>query len=94
MIAARFKSARLAAGMSQADVADAAGLSQPFIAQIERGLKQPSVETAQTLARVLGIAPGFLFGQSQYDLTQDRRRTRQLVWSRSGARLVGVTSRR
>lgn len=70
MISKRLKSARLAAGMSQADLAKAAGLSQPFITQVERGIKQPSVDTVRDLARVLGIAPGFLFGQSQYDLAQ------------------------
>jgi transcriptional regulator with XRE-family HTH domain len=43
--------------LSQADLADATGLSQQYISEIERGLKLPEVEAIDTLSRALGVLP-------------------------------------
>lgn len=40
-------------GMTQEEVAYAAGISRPFYAGIERGLRDPSLETAQRVCLVL-----------------------------------------
>jgi uncharacterized protein len=45
---------RLAAGLSQRDLARRAGTSQPAIARYERGIASPSWETLQRLAAACG----------------------------------------
>lgn len=47
---------REAAGLSQRQLADAVGLTDQTISNIERGARTPSVETALTIARVLGVS--------------------------------------
>jgi transcriptional regulator with XRE-family HTH domain len=48
--------ARLAAGLSQAAVAAAAGLSQPTISRIERATRpHPDLVVAATIARIVGL---------------------------------------
>ena len=69
MIGPRLKAARKAAGMSQKAVGDAAGLAQPYIAQLEAGDRTPSADTIRDLARVLGVSPGYLLGEEVRDLT-------------------------
>ena len=49
------KSARIAAGMTQEQVADKALISQPSYANIETGRRAPSVKTAQKIAAALGF---------------------------------------
>ncbi len=46
--------ARRAAGMTQRELAEAAGMPQPAIARIERGLVGPKVETLLRLLRACG----------------------------------------
>jgi transcriptional regulator with XRE-family HTH domain len=48
------REARLAAGLSQRDLARRAGTSQPAIARYERGLATPSWETLERLAAACG----------------------------------------
>jgi transcriptional regulator with XRE-family HTH domain len=43
--------------MSQADLAEFAGISIPFLSDIERGNKWPYIETLVSLAEALGIEP-------------------------------------
>lgn len=43
-------------GLTQADLADVAGLSRETVCRIERGAQEPSVETLCTLAEALGVA--------------------------------------
>jgi len=48
------KTARLEAGLSQADVAERAGTSQPAVARYERGLETPTLPTLERLLRACG----------------------------------------
>ena len=50
-----FKKAREAAGMTQADVANASGINVNYYAQIERGDVNTSVEKIQSIMKVLKI---------------------------------------
>jgi len=43
--------------MSQADLAETAGISIPFLSDIERGNKWPYMETLISLAGALNVAP-------------------------------------
>ncbi len=48
--------ARNAASMSQKDVADALHVSQPYIAQVERGSKPMSLSLMVRYARAVGVS--------------------------------------
>lgn len=46
---------RKAKGLTQKEVADLAKISQPYICDIERGIKTPKPNTAKRIAAVLGF---------------------------------------
>ena len=58
------RSRREAAGMTQAKLARAAGVSRPLVSAVEAGRHQPGVATALALAGVLGTSVEELFGES------------------------------
>lgn len=53
--AARLTRLREAAGLSVANLADAAGLPRQTVHQLERGERKPMLETAAKLAQALGV---------------------------------------
>jgi transcriptional regulator with XRE-family HTH domain len=55
---------RLAAGVSQAELAARAGVSRALVASIEQGRHAPAVGAALRLARALGATVEELFGAS------------------------------
>ncbi|TCT21218.1 helix-turn-helix domain-containing protein [Thiobaca trueperi] len=55
MIGPRLKSARLHAKLSQTALGELAGISQPFIALIERGEREPSDDVLERLAKALDL---------------------------------------
>ena len=64
MLGARLKEARVVAGMSQADVAKAIGVSQPAYCYIENGDKMPSLSVAKQLSKILNVSLDYLVGNS------------------------------
>ncbi len=54
--AARLLSLRQQAGLSQQALGDAAGVNRSYIAKLEGGKMQPSLATAQVLAKALGVS--------------------------------------
>lgn len=64
-IEARFgknvKARRLAAGISQEEFADLAGLHRTYVSGIERGVRAPSIIVVEKIALALDVAPGALF---------------------------------
>ena len=52
----RVRTFRTAAEMSQAELAAAAGMRQPYVADIERGRTNPTLTTLAALAAGLGVA--------------------------------------
>lgn len=48
------RGARLAAGLSQAELARRAGMDHTFISRIESGRTSPDVRTLQRLAKAIG----------------------------------------
>jgi putative transcriptional regulator len=61
----KLKKARMAAGMSQEDVAKAIGVSQVAYSYIERGLKPPSWAVAVQIARTLNVSLDELVGDEK-----------------------------
>lgn len=57
------KRLRIAAGMSQAELAFAAEINRTFVSDIERGLANPSVLTLATLCYVLQVTLSELFSE-------------------------------
>jgi transcriptional regulator with XRE-family HTH domain len=55
------REARTAAGLSQMDLADRAGVHFTFVSSTERGLRNISLVSILKLARALGIPPKDLF---------------------------------
>ena len=55
MVGANIRAARKRAGLTQAEVADAAGVSQAAVSQLERGREAGVVGTLRRVADVLGI---------------------------------------
>lgn len=51
----RLKALRASTGLSQSQLAAAAGLSLGAITHLEQGLRQPGLQTAMALARGLGV---------------------------------------
>ncbi|MEW2413298.1 helix-turn-helix transcriptional regulator [Streptomyces sp. NPDC046866] len=52
------------AQLSLRQLADAAGVSNPYLSQIERGLRKPSADILQQLARALRISAETLYVQA------------------------------
>lgn len=53
--AKRLRKARQASGLTQAVAAQKAGISENHYAQIERGEKNPTVSTFNSIIKVLGV---------------------------------------
>jgi transcriptional regulator with XRE-family HTH domain len=69
---------RRAASLSLRKLSDLAGISNPYLSQIERGLRKPSAEILQAIARALSISSetlyvraGILEEDRQQDLVAD-----------------------
>lgn len=52
---AELRARRLAAGRTQADVAEAAGLHEGSVSLLERGRRQPSLDVSFRLSEALGL---------------------------------------
>jgi transcriptional regulator with XRE-family HTH domain len=59
------RKARLDLGLSQDALAATAGLHHTHISLLERGKRDPTLETLVRLARALGVTPGELIAQLQ-----------------------------
>ena len=46
---------RLAAGLSQEALADAAGLDRTYVSGVERGIRNPTVRVLQHIATAIGV---------------------------------------
>lgn len=55
---------RSAVGMSMRKLAQAAGVSNPYLSQIERGLRRPSAEILNGIAKALRISAETLYVQA------------------------------
>ncbi|HAR41163.1 MAG TPA: hypothetical protein DCS07_00775 [Bdellovibrionales bacterium] len=73
----RIKFLRTVRGLSQLHLAKSAKVSQPTIAQIESGKKDPSVQTLQQIAAALDVEIAALFATDDvfvFDLKRLRRK--------------------
>jgi transcriptional regulator with XRE-family HTH domain len=77
-LGARLRSLREGRGLSMKALADAAGVSESFLSQVERGAANPSVASLRRIAQGLGTSVGSLFedGGSSGRLTRAADRPR------------------
>jgi transcriptional regulator with XRE-family HTH domain len=68
------KSQREVARMSVRRLADLAGVSNPYLSQIERGLRKPSAEILQQIAKALQISAESLYERAGLLSPDDRPR--------------------
>lgn len=59
--AANLRTARLAVGLSQEDLADKAGFHRSYVSQVERAVTNITVDNACKLADLLGVDLAVLF---------------------------------
>jgi len=69
---ARFKAARQATGMTQAEAAAALGVAQPRIAEYENGVRVPPTLRLIEIVETLGLDPRIFF--PQFFLSRQARR--------------------
>lgn len=62
MLGETINARRKEAGLTLVALAEAAGLSHPFLSQIENGRAQPSIESLRRIADALATTPQALFG--------------------------------
>jgi transcriptional regulator with XRE-family HTH domain len=86
----RLRAIRLLRRRTLKDVADAAGVSESFVSQLERGRSSASVATLQRLAAALAIEVSDLFAPEGLPRPRVlRREARQLlVWGRLGRKAL------
>ena len=70
---------RSSAQLSLRQLAEQAGVSNPYLSQIERGLRRPSAEVLQQLAKALRISAETALHPGRD--RQPRRRGRSARWS-------------
>jgi len=70
LIGARLRTARQAAGLTLAAVAEQAGLTKGFLSRLERDEVSPSVASLVTVCGVLGIGVGALFQAPETSLVR------------------------
>jgi transcriptional regulator with XRE-family HTH domain len=68
---------RSAGGMSLRKLAAAAGVSNPYLSQIERGLRRPSAEILNGIAKALRISAETLYVKA--GILDDRKGTEDVV---------------
>lgn len=64
----RLKNLRKQAHLTQVDVAEKLGISQPAYASWERGLKKPTQDNLVKIAQILNVSVDYLVGNSQETL--------------------------
>lgn len=61
----RLKDLRKQAGLTQVDVAEKLGISQPAYASWEHGVKKPTQENLVKIAQILNVSVDYLVGNSE-----------------------------
>jgi transcriptional regulator with XRE-family HTH domain len=64
-LGARVRTLRRSRGLTLKALGSAAGLSHPFLSQLERGLARPSVGSVERIADALGVPIGALWARSR-----------------------------
>ena len=58
------KCRRISLGMTQADLAEKAGIHRPDLSDLENGRHSPTLETVEKIAKALGVPPKCLVSEN------------------------------
>jgi two-component system response regulator len=83
------KSTRSALGISQEELAVRAGLHRTYVSDVERGVRNPSIESVEKLARALELSLPMLFEKTAYGVN----RLVEILLVEDNARDVELTAR-
>lgn len=81
---------RRAAEMSLRQLAERAGISNPYVSQIERGLRKPSLEVLHALASALEVSASTLYAYAGLEAATEERYTSVQAAIRNDSRLTKV----
>jgi transcriptional regulator with XRE-family HTH domain len=73
LLSKRLRELRGKKDLTQADLAELAGLTASAISQFESGVREPNFSSLVKLARALDVSPSFLSGLEEYDLEPEIR---------------------
>lgn len=73
VFAANIERLRQERGLTQVQLAELSGISQPHVSALERGVWEPRLATIMALARALDVQPGDLLPPSNHDSVSDAR---------------------
>ena len=68
----RLKDLRKQAELTQVDVAEKLGISQPAYASWERGVKKPTQDNLVKIAQILNVSIDYLVGNSNEGVKEDK----------------------
>jgi len=71
---ALLRTRRVAASLTQADLAERAQLDVSYISQLERGLRDPSLSSMESLAGALGLSMSQFFDEAMGDAASAQAR--------------------
>ncbi|WP_286278927.1 helix-turn-helix domain-containing protein [Naasia aerilata] len=81
----RVRALRLARDLTLVELAELAGLSHPFLSQLERGLARPSMTSLERIARALGTSQLELFAVAEEPAVEGADTAPSLVRASEGA---------
>jgi transcriptional regulator with XRE-family HTH domain len=88
--AGRLRELRLAAGLSQRELAERAGIDKDSLSRLERDLWQPTWETVLALCQALGVdCTAFTMQPAEHAKPRGRGRPRKGEGGQAGAGLSG-----
>ena len=102
LIGAVLREVRRRQGRTLRDVAEAAGVSLPYLSEVERGTKEPSSEILAAICRALGLPLADLLDEVRRELLRGTRAPRLAATAElqatawlvaSGVRPVGIRVR-
>lgn len=76
----RLKNLRKQAHLTQVDVAEKLGISQPAYASWERGIKKPTQENLVKIAQILNVSIDYLVGNSDESVKKDELDNVELIF--------------
>jgi transcriptional regulator with XRE-family HTH domain len=67
---------RMAAGLSQEQLAEKAGIDRTYVSKLERDIQSPTVDVLISMCRAMGVRPSELLGQieDRYRVIRQHRR--------------------
>jgi transcriptional regulator with XRE-family HTH domain len=90
-LARRVSVARQRAGLTQAELAEATGVTDETISRIERGRYEPAVSTLFRLAEALDVSLDYLAGEKDRDRSEKRPPSPSPIVRRLRTRIEALT---